>query len=195
VFVLCAFYLNIAGVSAQESEPFAVSEDTEVDSITAAEQALSLEGDISGTNSPSSATSALGILKVLFTLAVVAAAIYGIIFLIKRTSRGNRTRDPFLKVLASIPLGTNRGAHIIAVGSRAWLVGAAENGVNLISEVEDKDVLNAMLLEDSRKNAESPIGRFPDFRTLLHKLGAPTESGTPPSPDSIRKRSERLKGL
>jgi flagellar protein FliO/FliZ len=195
VFVVCAFSLIVAGVSAQENEPPAVSEDTAVDPITAAEQALSLGDDISGTTAAPSAASALGILRILLTLAVVAAAIYGIVFFIKRTSRNTRTRDPFLRILASVPLGTNRGAHIIAVGSRAWLVGAAENGVNLISEVEDKDVLNAMLLEDSRKSAETPMGRFPDFRALLHKLGAPAESGAPPSPDTIRKRSERLKGF
>jgi flagellar protein FliO/FliZ len=130
---------------------------------------------------------------------VVAAAIYGLVFLIKRFSRGNTAQDPFLKVLAGAPLGTNRSAHIISVGSQAWLVGAAENGVNLISEIEDKEILDAMLLEDSRRSAEAPAGgltgRFPDFRSLLRRLGMPADSGAPPGPESIRKRGERLKGL
>jgi hypothetical protein len=74
-------------------------------------------------------------------------------------------------------------------------VGAAESGVNLISEIEDKDVINTMLLEDSRKSAEAPTGPFPDFKALLQRLGMPVESGAPPGPEDIRKRGERLKGL
>ena len=168
-----------------------------VDPITAAEQALPVGGEAVAVPP---AASTLGIFRVLLTLAVVAAAIYGIVFFIKRVSRGGREQDPFLKVLASTPLGTNRSAHILSVGQRAWLVGAAENGVHLISEIEDKEVLDTMLLEDSRRSAESPVagghaGRFSDFRSLLRKLGMPSETGAPSSPESIRKRGERLKGL
>jgi flagellar protein FliO/FliZ len=141
------------------------------------------------------AVSVWGIFRVILTLAVVAAAIYGLVFFVKRAARGGRAQDPFLKILADAPLGANRGAYIIAVGSKAWLVGAAESGVSLISEIEDQDIINAMLLEDSRKSAETPTGRFPDFRALLHRLGMPTESNAPPGPEDIRKRRERLKGL
>jgi flagellar protein FliO/FliZ len=163
-----------------------------VDPITAAERALTLEDGGAGAAQPVPATSALGIFRVILTLAVVAAAIYGIVFFIRRMARGRAAQDPFLKTLASIPLGVSRSAHIISVGSRAWLVGSAESGINLISEIDDKDVLNEMLLENSRKSAESPAGRFPDFRTLLGRLGMKVESSEP-SPESIRKRSERLR--
>jgi flagellar protein FliO/FliZ len=132
---------------------------------------------------------------VLLTLALVAAAIYGIVFFIKRFSRGTAAQDPFLKVLAYTSLGNNRGAYILSAGSRAWLVGAAENGVHLISEIEEKEVLDAMLLEDSRRTAEAPAGRFPDFKALLRRLGGPADSGAPSDPANIRKRSERLKGM
>ena len=130
----------------------------------------------------------------ILTLALVAVAIYGIVFFIKRATRGSTSQDPFIKILGSTPLGTNRGAYIISVGSRAWLVGAAENGVNLIAEIEEKDILDAMLLEDSRKSAESPAGRLPDFKAMLRRLGIPVESEAP-SPENIRQRSKRLKGL
>ena len=130
----------------------------------------------------------------ILTLVVVAAAIYGIVFFLKRASLGKTQRDPFLKILASAPLGMNRSAFVISVGSRAWLVGAAEHGVNLISEIEDKEILDAMLLEDSRKIAEAPGGPFPDFKALLRKLGMQTDTSAP-GPDNIRKRRERLKGL
>jgi len=198
VCTLCVFNLSVTALFAQE-EPFgggiAVQETPAVDPIIAREKELPLGDNGAGAAAAPPATSVWGILKVIFTLAVVAAAIYGMVYFVKRAARGGRGQDPFLKILASAPLGTNRGAYIVAVGSKAWLVGAAESGVNLISEIEDKDILNAMLLEDSRKSAEAPTGPFPDFKALLQRLGMPVESGPPPGPEDIRKRRERLKGL
>jgi flagellar protein FliO/FliZ len=169
----------------------------EVDPITAAERELYWGAD-TATEQRTSATSALSIFKILITLILAAGAIYGLVFLIKRFSRGGAARDPFLKVLASASLGTNRSAHIVSVGSQAWLVGSAENGVNLISEIQDKETLDTMLMEDSRRIAESAAGstgRFPDFKALLRRMGMPVDSGAPPSPEDIRKHGERLKGM
>jgi flagellar protein FliO/FliZ len=198
VCTLCIFNLSVTPLFAQEEpsgEGIAVQETPAVDPIIAREQALSLGDNGTGAAASPPAASAWGIFRVILTLAVVAAAIYGLVFFIKRTARGGNNQDPFLKILANAPLGANRGVYIIAVGSKVWLVGAAENGVSLISEIEDKDVLNAMLLEDSRKSAEAPAGRFPDFKSLLQRLGMPMEPGAPPGPEDIRKRRERLKGL
>jgi flagellar protein FliO/FliZ len=215
IFALGAFILPVIGVSAQEApvpapvaeggdqgapqgEAVGISETLEVDSITAAERQLYWGGDTTAAEQRASATSALSIFKVLITLILAAGAIYGLVYLLKRFSRGSTARDPFLKVLASASLGTNRGVHIISVGSQAWLVGSAENGVNLISEIQDKETLDTMLLEDSRKSAESAAsntGRFPDFKSMLRRLGMPMDSGAPPGPEDIRKHGERLKGL
>ena len=204
IAVLCLWCVFSTALFAQDESaetPEALIETPVEDRITAAERALPLGNDATGAAVNPSPASALSILRILLTLVVVAAAIYGLVFLVKRFARGGMSRDPFLKILASAPLGTNRSAHIISVGSQAWLVGVAENGVNLISEIGDKDILDAMLLEESRRSAGddggpdgSTGGRFPDFKALLRRLGMPVDS-PPPGPDSIRKRGERLKGL
>jgi flagellar protein FliO/FliZ len=190
-----------AGVFAGSAEEVPGAEvpivDTSItDRIRAYEETLILEEGETGTAAPSTASSVWGILRVLLTLALVAAAIYGLVFFIKKASKGKMVRDPFLKVLASAPLGVNKNAFVVSVGSQAWLVGTAENGVNLIGEIGDKDILNAMLLEDSKRSEEGelPAGRFPDFKSFLRKLGMQFESGEP-GPGNIRKRRERLKGL
>jgi flagellar protein FliO/FliZ len=125
-------------------------------------------------------------------LALAAAAVYGVVFFIRRSSKQASANDPFLKILASAHLGSNRYAHIVSVGSKAWLLGSSDGGVNLIGEVDDRDVINSMLLEESRKNAETP-GRL-DFNSLLRRFGLRAERETP-SADEIRKHRERLKGL
>ena len=127
-------------------------------------------------------------------LVLVAAAIYGIIFLFKKASKQQQqTSDPYLKILANTHLGANRYAHIISVGSKAWLVGSSEGGVNLISEIEDKEIIDAMLLDDSVKAEQTP-GKFPDFLSMLRGLGVRASVKTPDA-DDIRRRRERLKGL
>jgi flagellar protein FliO/FliZ len=154
------------------------------------------------TTRPVSPVSVFSILRMLLTLVVVAAAIYGLVYFLKfrRISRAKAELDPFLKILASVPLGPSRSVHVVSVGPQAWLVGSAETGVNLISEIADKDTINAMLLEDSKRMAEpgGAVGRaggpLLDFKAILERLGIsakPENSG----PDQIRKRSERLKGL
>jgi flagellar protein FliO/FliZ len=133
------------------------------------------------------------VFRMILVLALAAAAIYGIVLFIKRSSKQTAANDPFLKILASSHLGFNRYVHIASVGSKAWLLGASEGGVNLISEIEDKEVIDAMLLEDSKKSVETQ-NRFPDFLSIIRRLGTPAQkysSGI----DEIRKRRERLKGM
>jgi flagellar protein FliO/FliZ len=130
----------------------------------------------------------------ILVLAMAAAAVYGVVFFIKRSSKQPVESNTFLKILASAHLGSNRYAHIVAVGSKVWLLGASDGGVNLIGEVDDKDVINAMLLEDSRKISSAPSNRLPDFLSMLRRLGAQSESRSSGA-DDIRRRSERLKGL
>jgi len=165
-----------------------------------AQQSLAFGSPDTGAPASVPGVSVFSIFRVILTLAVVAAAIYGLVYFLRfrRASRDKIESDPFLKVLASAPLVTNRGVHVVSVGPQAWLVGSAENGVTLISEISDKDTINAMLLEESKRVAALPAGGagapLLDFRAILSKMGfsaKPENSG----PDQIRKRSERLKGL
>jgi flagellar protein FliO/FliZ len=180
--------------SANEAVQNSVQEGTVTadDPFRAAEREMTFE-DAAPLPVQNSGASIWIVIRMILVLALAAAAIYGIVFLIKRSSRQTAVNDPFLKILASSHLGFNRYVHIASVGSKAWLLGASDGGVNLISEIDDKDVINSMLLEDSRKSAGTQ-GRFPDFLTLLNKLGAPAQSRSS-GVDEIRKRRERLKGM
>jgi flagellar protein FliO/FliZ len=162
------------------------------DPYRTAEQTMTF-GEGAALPARNSGASIWAVIRMILVLALAAAAIYGIVFFIKRSSKQTASNDPFLKILASSHLGFNRYVHIASVGSKAWLLGASEGGVTLISEIEDKEVIDAMLMEDSRKSSETQ-GRFPDFLTLLRRLGTPAQSRSS-GVDEIRKRRERLKGM
>jgi flagellar protein FliO/FliZ len=158
------------------------------------EEALVLGEAGPGLPPPGPGASVSLILRMLLVLILAAAAIYGVVYFLKRASRPSEGRDPNLRLLSSVHLGSNRFVHAVSVGSRVLLLGAGDGGVNLITEIDDQDTVNAMLLEDSRKNAEAVSGRLPDFKAMLRRFGFQA-GNKPPGADNIRKRRERLKGL
>ena len=193
--IVCIFFFQSIDAFAQEDSAESAAQIEAADPITAAEQAMLFPGD--GGDAAAAAppaVSAWSIFTMVLTLALVAAAIYGLVYLFKRAARGPAAQDPFLKILASAPLGGSRSAHVLSLGSRAWLVGSGDNGVSLISEIDEKEILDAMLLEDSRKSAAAGAGRFFDFGAMLRNLGMPVDAKAPGA-DKIRNRRDRIKGL
>lgn len=194
-------FIQIPAISAQDAPLDGQAAEREspsvADTLRASEEIYTF-GDDDEVAGQAASSSIWVVIRMIMALALVAAAIYGVVYFIKKSSKPAAASDPFLKILATAHLGTNRYAHIVSVGSKAWLLGSSDGGVNLIGEVEDKDVIDAMLLEDSRKSTDASTGRFPDFMAMLRRLGAP--AGTPADTgasnvDEIRKRRERLRGL
>ncbi len=197
IFSVNVFYVFAQAETGEDLSADAAGEVSSeaVDPILAAERALTLDEPADAGDAPVPASSsAFAVFRMILVLILAAAAIYGVVYIFKRASRRIEVKDPFLKVLASAPLGSGRYAHVVSLGSKAWLIGASDGGVNLIGEINDKDTLDAMFLEDSRKSAEAGPGRFLDFKSMLRRLGMPVQTDIPGA-DNIRKRRERLKGL
>ena len=191
-FMLLLAVCGNVSLNAQELE----EELRETPAYTAqsAERDIQIGGGASSGAGQQGGVSAFTVLRMLLVLALAAAAIYGVVFFLKRISKPPEQKDPFVKVLAKVHLGSNRFVHVVSVGSRAWLLGASEGGVSVISEITDEEIINAMLLDASRRGADS--GKIPDFANILSRLSG---GGTPTTPninaDNVRKRRERLRGL
>jgi flagellar protein FliO/FliZ len=159
---------------------------------------------------PQGQVSFFVILRTILVLLLAAVAIYGAIYLLKRIARPKELRDPNLRVLASTHLGQNRFVHVVALGTRAWLVGSSDGGVTHIADIEEQEALDALLLEESRRAGAGPV-RLLDFRALMRRFAPSSGRENPDSgkgfgpsagnspgnsaADKIRERRERLKGL
>jgi flagellar biogenesis protein FliO len=199
IFIAVLFILigDIAPILAQTPDIREQGEALPIETPPSPETLLSLD-DAPPPAFPGVEVSAFpAILRMVVVLVLVAVFIYFAVFFLKvffkRFSQPQEAGNPYLKILASAHLGSNRFVYVVSVGPQAWLVGAADNGVSLIAEVGDKETVDALMLEDSRKKAET--GKFPDFRSLLRRFGGGTGENPGPSPDNIRKRRERLRGL
>jgi flagellar protein FliO/FliZ len=181
VIVVVGLFIHLHPVYSQEAvEPESTVVLTE-DELVIGEDApaLSLGG----------ASSVFAIFRMILVLALAAAAVYGLVFFLKKASRPRPQQDPYLKLVSSVGLGSNRFVHIVMVGTKAWLVGAADGGVNLLSPVEDQELLASMLAAGD----DFPQNRTVfNFKALLGKMGAAMDSHVP-SPQDIRRRRDRLR--
>lgn len=145
-----------------------------------AERGLVLGGSDSTTRLRVGEPSIWSLLKVVLVLALAAAAVYGLVGLLKRGKAASAPEDAYLKVLARTPLSMKAQAAVISVGSRAWLVGVSDAGVSAIAEIDDRETLDKMLLAYSEKtaSASAPLS----FAGILRRAANVTDGAGAPRP-------------
>jgi flagellar protein FliO/FliZ len=141
--------------------------------------------------------SGFAVFRTVLLLVLAAAAIYGVVHVVKKLSQPRDTPNSSLRVLAAVRLGPGRFIHLVALGSRAWLVGSGEGGISHIADVTEQEALDTLFLEESRRNGAS--GRTGDFQSLLRRLGIIKSAGTADIQEDlgekIRRRRDRLRDL
>jgi flagellar protein FliO/FliZ len=192
--LLCGalFFHNLTFVSAQTPDEQDIS--VPAAPVTVNESELFLDDPaapaVDGAPAVQSTPSGFVVFRMVLVLALAALAIYGVVFFFKRFTRPPSKTNPHLKVLARAALGPGSFTAVVSLGNKAWLVGVADGSVNLISEVADQELVDAMLLDESRNDGEG--GGLRSFSKLLRRLGGADERLTP---ESLRKRRQRLKDL
>jgi flagellar protein FliO/FliZ len=109
-------------------------------------------------------------LRMIVVLALVLAAIYGVYRLMKRLAKPQVVDSSAVKILASTSLGPGRALHVIALGSKTYLVGATDASVNLVTEVEDKEFIDALALEAATSPGKAMPGPGKNFGEILTGL-------------------------
>lgn len=101
--------------------------------------------------------------RMVVALLVIIGCIYLVFFLIRRGRKNTAVNDAFLKKAASLVLSPGKSIHIITLLDRAYLIGAAENAINLLGEIQDKELVDTLNL-NAEQEAEH---QAPDFASLL----------------------------
>ncbi len=143
--------------------------------------------------------------RMVFVLAVVVAAIILIFRFIKKSSGLAGVQDgddTFLRHVSGVSLGAGKSVQIVTLVDKAYLLGVSENNVNLIGEVEDKELVNAMNLWSDKRNKTSKPRSFADVLDLFMPKGPRAGSqgegesyssgSTQALMDRLREQSKRL---
>jgi flagellar protein FliO/FliZ len=145
-------------------------------------------------SSPPSVISTWDFVKMLLVLGGVVGFIYLLFVLLKRGTRSRYPENQMIRMLDYQSLTGNRALHLVEVGQSVFLVGSAENGVNLISEITDKESLDTLRLELSQKPAPQRRN-FSDILTNLFKSGERRSVSFVDSINFMRQQKDRLKKL
>ena len=169
LFLLILFSISIS-VFAQNSGAQAAASDNAVSSE--AQITLNLADD----NNAESNLSVTGgqkqsavwpFIKMFLILAVLVAAIYGVIYFIKRNVNKTVDEDQYLRRVAFLNLAPGKSVEVITLLEHAYIVGVSDAGINLISEVDDKELVEAMNL-NSDKNRK--VTKPKNFREELERI-------------------------
>ncbi|WP_442726050.1 FliO/MopB family protein [Treponema sp.] len=125
-------------------------------------------------------------IRMILVLALVIAGIYALVFFLKKGLYPKTPDNPFLKKAVSLSLGPGKSIHAVTMPGAAWLVGVSEAGVNLIAEITDKELIDALILEAEKTPAEKPK----DFAQIFAAF-----SGTAKQTEALlKKQRSRLGG-
>ena len=132
-------------------------------------------------------------LRMLLILAGVVGAIYALFWLLRRGSGKRIPQNDLIRVLGSRSLAGNRSLHLVEVGTSVYLVGSSDGGVELISEITDKESLDSVRLKAAE---ETPAARR-SFQHLLSEIFRPAKKpfSLRESVGFLRTQRDRLKKL
>ncbi|MFI3257165.1 MAG: flagellar biosynthetic protein FliO [Spirochaetales bacterium] len=124
--------------------------------------------------------------RMILALVFVVAVIYGIVFVLKKGFVARESESAFLKKAASLTLAPGKSVCVITLVDAAWLVGVSDAGINLIGEINDKELVDRMILEAEK----SPSSKPKDFASILSMF---TQSAKQ-TEKTLQKQRERLLG-
>ncbi len=139
------------------------------------------------------------LLRAFGTLVFIVIALAAVLFFVKRYAARKQkgpVDGPGMRVLNRVNLQTRKQVYMLQVGQRVLIVGASEQGINILSEITDPDevarltgtsVLGAYTADNTAPNPEArriQSGRMPapqpKAETPQHKAGRQLQAGAPP---------------
>jgi len=102
-------------------------------------------------------TAALG-LNVTFKLGIVVLLIYASLFVLKQMQGGKSScqKPQQLVVLESIHLSPRQALHLVRVGQQTLLIGATDNSINLVGELDSTNATESIFAEEENATPTSP---------------------------------------
>ena len=144
------------------------------------------------------AISAWDIIRMILILAGVLILIYGIFRLMKRAGGAGYQDNGLITLHAGLGLGGSKSIHLIESGREFYLIGAGDNGVNLISKIDDKEAVDDLRFKISTASGPAENRNFSDIFSKLINRGKSEVSlkkSMSKSRDFMKEQRERLKKM
>lgn len=190
-FVLLCVFMAFCGVVplvSQEAAPPDAVATTTADRLAVDETTLRFNPDTEAAGNPATAGTASNLwlfVRMVLVLAIVCLGIYGLIVFLRKNSTASAASDPWLKSVASIPLPAGKSVQVVTIGGKAFLIGVTDHAVNLLCELTDQEMIDAMNLDADRQSAipgtdfAALLGRFfPKLKNIRPGSGKDASTGS-----------------
>jgi flagellar protein FliO/FliZ len=136
------------------------------------------------------------LIRTIVVLLLVIAAIYFVMFLLKKFSTSSIDGSSLIKIVGSKGITKDTALHLVEVGNQVFLIGNGNSSINLISEITDQETIDNIRLNLSSENTEVK-GSFSGI--LSGYLGGSkkkkTEDQIKKTETFLRNQRDRLKDL
>jgi flagellar biogenesis protein FliO len=134
------------------------------------------------------------ILRTIAVLAVIVVVIYLIFrYLLKGRNRIIADTE-MIRVLATFPLAANRLVKVVDIAGKILVLGVTDSNINLITEIEDKEVVDRLRLLSSKEKGGA--GSFKEqFLKLLGGRGGGPKPGETGYLRGYKDRINRMKKM
>lgn len=98
------------------------------------------------------------IIKMIVVLALVVAALYGIMRFFKKKNNAVQSDDDFMRRVSSLNFAPGKSVEIVTLVDRCFMLGVTDSNINLIAEITDKEMISALNLNfDKKQNTKKPM--------------------------------------
>lgn len=104
-------------------------------------------------------TSTIGIfIRMIVVLVIVVVMIYFVLFFIKRKTNIIKDEDEFIRRAAYLDIAPGKSIEVITLIDKAYLIGVTDSQITMLSEITDKELIQAMNLNaDKKQNIKKPV--------------------------------------
>lgn len=130
----------------------------------------SVNSDISNTSFQSTSTTKV-VIKMIVVLVLVVAALYAMMHFFKKKNNVTKSDDDFLRRVSSLNLSPGKSVEIVTLVDRGFILGVTDSNINLIAEIDDKEMISALNLNfDKKQNVKKPMN-FSDVLDMFMPNG------------------------
>ena len=173
-----------------------------VGAITEAVDETTLTINVSETTDegePEVSVSAIGLsdlIRTILVLLLVIAAIYAVLYLLRKFSTSSIDGSSLIKIVGSKGLMKDSAVHLLEIGNQVFLVGTGNSSVNLISEITDQETIDNIRLNLS---SGSPVSKGTFSQRIAEYIGSgkrkKTEDKIKETEIFLQNQRNRLKDL
>lgn len=123
-------------------------------------------------------------IRMIIVLAIVIGCIYGLSLLLKKGTNSKNSNDLYLRKTAHLQLSPGKSVQVITLQNKAYIIGVTDNSINVLGEVTDEDLINAMNMNADK----APQGKPRDFASIMSAFNTANSN----TQNNLKKQRERL---